>query len=43
MKPLFFLVITGADSYRFTSRAMARAFCAACRMAGHAAIVKSVL
>ena len=42
MKPAFFLVITGTSNFRFTHRATARAFCAACKMSGHSAVIKSM-
>jgi len=42
MKPVFYLVITGSDSYRFARRSTARAFAAACKLAGVSAIVKSI-
>ena len=42
MKPSFFIVITGQSNFRFSHRTTARAFAAACKLAGHSAIIKSV-
>ena len=42
MKPAFFIVITASDNFRFAHRATARAFCAACKLAGCPAILKSI-
>lgn len=42
MKPIFYIVITGSDTYRFASRTVARAFAAACKIAGYNAIVKAI-
>ena len=43
MKPRFFVVITGATSRRFESRAAARAVAAALKLSGVAAVVRPVL
>jgi hypothetical protein len=43
MKPIFYIVFSRGDSYRFATRTMARAFAAACKLAGYPAIIKSIL
>ena len=43
LRPIFYTVITGRDTYRFSSRIMARAFRRAAILLGHAAIVKAIL
>ena len=43
MKPAFFIVATSSGLHRFTSRAMARAYAALCRVNGHNAIVKPMM
>lgn len=43
MKPRFYIVMTGATSRRFDTRAMARAYRAALKLSGVAAVVRPVL
>ena len=43
MKPRFYVVLTGATSRRFDTRAMARAYRAALKLRGVSAVVRGVL
>ncbi len=43
MKPLFYIVFSNGENFRFASRFGARAFAAACKLAGYSAVIKAVL
>lgn len=43
MKPIFYIVFSNGENFRFASRFGARAFAAACKLAGYSAIIKPIL